>query len=224
MSLTCADSAGPVTFSPSNGTPFNLNEEMVNINGSMVGTGIYTGGWTPGATLPNQITFSSPAGSETFYAPTVVSITPTAYTLNIAQTFTAVYSDSNGASDMTDAWIALSNGTGANSIMVNYNAKANTLTLYDNDGSTIKGSCAPGAAVTISNSQGSLNCGQTTVPTSGGNNLTVNWNITPSVALKYIYVLASDALGMNTGALSPPAAVSLTPSPLRNGMHGFSKY
>ncbi len=207
ISLNCANSAGPVTVSPSGGTPFNLNEQTTVINGSDVGTGIYTGSWTPGTTLPNQITFSSPAGSETFYAPTVSSVSPSTGSqyAGTPQVFSTVYSDSNEAEDIFAVYIALRSDLTAldNAIAIGYDRINNNLYILNDDATAWLGPCTPGTSSTLSNSQGTLNCAQTTVSLSG-NNLTINWNITPTGSFAgtlNIYLLAVDALGLDSGII-----------------------
>ena len=102
--------------------------------------------------------------------------------------------------------------------------------MYNDDGTDPVGHCTPGSTGTLSNSQGALDCGGTTMSGSG-NNLTINWKITPSVAFasataKNIYMYAIDNSGLQAdwarkgtwmidgtttptlGALTPSADIS----------------
>jgi hypothetical protein len=162
-------------------------------------------------------------------APADVSLSPAAAnsTADSPQAFTAVYSDANGASDLSLVRV-LVNGSlkGSDALYALYNVSQNKLYLFNDAGDAATGGFAPGSANVISNSQGSLNCAATTV-TASGNNLAVNWNFTPSqafIGVKNNYLMATDRSGA-TAAFAPlgtwtvksslnstPVNVSVSPS------------
>ena len=133
--------------------------------------------------------------------PTLGTVTPTpvATEQGRAQTFTAVYSDADGYANIKTAGFLVNQTlSSANAIRVLYDQAANKLKLYNDAGTAVlPTTCAPGeAGVTISNTQGTLNCEQSSV-TKAGNNLTLKPNITPAAAFasptaKKIYLRAVD--------------------------------
>jgi hypothetical protein len=163
--------------------------------------------------------------------PTLVSLTPSEVSsvAGAAQTFTAVYGDPAGYTSLKAVDIAASStGSGANAIWARYDRGANTLHLFNNAGTAfISASCAPGSPVILQNARGILNCQQTSV-TGSGNNLTVNWSITPKISAfpsttaVQVLMFASDAAGLAAGPTtmgswtiltSKPEVVSFTPPP-----------
>jgi alpha-tubulin suppressor-like RCC1 family protein len=137
-------------------------------------------------------------------APTVVSVSPGSGSsiAGTARALTAIYSDADGAADITSARLMVSGAlSGGHSLYGYYDRKANTLYLFNDAGNGIIGGFAPGSANVITNSQGSLNCATTTV-SSSGNQLTVNWDFTPAVGYtgnKNLYLAATDTAGANSG-------------------------
>lgn len=139
--------------------------------------------------------------------PVSVSLTPTPVTsnANAAQGLAGLYNDPDGYANLryVDLRVGAIN-TGANSIWARYSRANNRLYLFDDTGAALVGtSCAPGAAGTIENSQGILNCAATTT-SSSGNDLTVNWNITPKPAYagaKKLFLKAVDRTNLNSGWL-----------------------
>ena len=141
--------------------------------------------------------------------PTLSSLTPTPVTTGPgkAQSFTAVYTDEDGFANLK--YVELQVGTTANgsgAIWARYAAEANKLKLFNNLGTTLlSATCTPGVTGSISNSQGTLNCLKTTVEKSG-NNITVNWRITPKAvfagaAAKDLKMRATDSSGLTTGLI-----------------------
>jgi bacillolysin len=118
-------------------------------------------------------------------APVIVSLSPASPVTKagVAQLFTAVYSDGNGYVDLkTVEFLASPDGGLANGVRVMYDRTVNKLYMYNDAGTTLLAmSCAPGAAATIQNTRGQLNCAQTTVGGTG-TNLTVKWCMTPKAA------------------------------------------
>jgi hypothetical protein len=141
-------------------------------------------------------------------APTVTSVTPSSGTSapGTARQLSAVYSDGNGASDIASARLIVGTSiTYSHTLYGYYDKTVNKLYMYDDTGSTRAGGYTPGSANVITNSQGTLNCAATTV-TSSGNNLTINWNFTPSASFtgtKILYLVAADTAGTNSGWQTP---------------------
>lgn len=160
-------------------------------------------------------------------APTVVSLTPSSVngTPYVAQNFTAVYSDLNGYQDLKIVYIRVNSNI--NGIKVYYNQTVNKIYLTADSGTGTVGNCTPGAAVTLTNSQGSVNCAQTTV-SGAGTTLTVNWNITPNPSSQVwnIYLLSQDMANYNSAWIlkgtwklfvnQGPTITSLSPSVLNS--------
>ncbi len=90
---------------------------------------------------------------------------------------TAVYSDADGWTNLTDARLLVNTSTAvANAVCVRYNRVSNKLYFLDNAGVTWLGGFSPGSSNTLENSQGRLYCAQTTV-TGSGRTLTVKWQM-----------------------------------------------
>jgi hypothetical protein len=159
--------------------------------------------------------------------PVVNSLTPflpVTTEQGLPQTFRAVYSDANGHANLKALDILINSiGITAGGIFAKYNRDLNTIYLYNDAGSAVAGSCTPGAALTLSNTQGSINCAQTTVIKTGGTNITIAWNITPSSSFtKKLQLRATDYSNVSTGwvnegswtvntANTPPVIGSLVP-------------
>ena len=114
-------------------------------------------------------------------APTNVSLNPDAgsSSVTVAQTLTAVYDDQDGAGNIADAYILVNAVASTDSALCGwYDSAANKLYLADDTGAAWIGGYTPGSANTIPNSQGSLDCSQTTVSRTA-TGLTVNWSLTP---------------------------------------------
>ena len=138
--------------------------------------------------------------------PTLGTVTPSALTSvpGIAQKLSAVYSDPDGYANLDQvSFLVNTTASVANGIRLLYDRTVNKLYLFNNAGTAFVGSCTPGAAGSLSNSRGTLNCRATTVSGSG-NNLTVNWNIKPKAAFvsttkKNLYLYARDMSNAITG-------------------------
>jgi RHS repeat-associated protein len=135
--------------------------------------------------------------------PSLGAVTPTPITTEQgkAQIFTAIYSDTDGYANLKTVELLVNTTlTVSNGIRASYNRTTNLLTLYNNAGGAAQGTCTPGSVgITISNTQGTLNCQQTTI-TKAGNNITVKWSITPaagfaSTTTKKIFTKATDMAG-----------------------------
>ncbi len=157
--------------------------------------------------------------------PAAVSVSPNAGA-GTSVTFKAVYSDPNGAGDLSEALLLVNSSIkAANGCYVYYQALGNHLYLANNTGSWIMPALTPGVAGTVSNSQCTLNAGSSSVSTAG-NNLTLN------VALSFsgtvtgspdVFLYALGFSGQNSGWVKegtwtpnplagPPAIVSLSPN------------
>jgi len=126
--------------------------------------------------------------------PAVVSVTPNSGS-GATQTFTAVYSDPNGAALINAAYILINtsvSGTGA--CWVEYNPITQLLYLQGNSTGI-----APGSASTVSNSKCTL-AGTGSSYTVAGNTATLEAALTfTGSAPENIYVYASDKNSKNTG-------------------------
>lgn len=114
------------------------------------------------------------------YAPENVSLQPSSGQIQSGteQTYTAVYRDAAGTANIDRCCMLINRWlVAANSISVIYDPTQGLLYMMDDDGVTRLGGFAPGSDNTIQNSQGVLNCKNTTV-TASGNDITVNWAIT----------------------------------------------
>jgi uncharacterized membrane protein len=144
-----------------------------------------------------------------------------------SQTFALEYADPFGATDLTTVWVWFTSNfnsvSSANSCLVYYASATSQLFLL-NDAGTAYSSAAPGAAVTLSNSQCSVNAAAASV-TSSGEDLTLNLPVTFTAAYAgvkstWMFAAGSSAnsgwqpLGIWTvpAAAATVSAVSVTPS------------
>jgi hypothetical protein len=85
-----------------------------------------------------------------------VSLTPNSG-FAAGQTFSAVYSDPNGAGDLTSlALLFNASVSGANACYISYNPNLKLLYLTNDQGTAQSSGVAPGSAATVSNSQCTL--------------------------------------------------------------------
>ena len=107
----------------------------------------YTGNAWSSQSYSYTCTAPGPAGG--------VSVSPAIGT-GSSQTFTATYSDTNGASSITQAWFQVQPNGGSspvNQCITRYDAGPNNLYLLADDGSTLLGPITGGGYDTLSNSQ-----------------------------------------------------------------------
>ena len=175
-----------VTFQPAFAGAKNVYLHAVDVSGS-------NSGWQQLGTW----TVAAAAGG-----PTTVSVTPSSGS-GASQTFALKYSDTAGTANLQQVW-AYFNETLANpaasACMLYYNARTNQINLL-NDNATAWTQATLGSAVTLQNSQCSLNAAATTV-TRSGNTLIFNVAVTfqPVFAgTKNVYLHAVDELGSNSG-------------------------
>jgi hypothetical protein len=147
----------------------------------------------------NMGSWTVPLGS----APVPVSVTPGSGS-GLSQTFALQYADSLGSADLSTVWVwftsTFNTVTSANSCIAYYVRTTNQINLINDAGTAILSSAAPGAAVTLSNSQCSINMAAATV-TPSGTDLTVNLPVTFTGAFagaKGIFMFAS-GLSANSG-------------------------
>ncbi len=113
-------------------------------------------------------------------APTCVSITPSSGSPSPStpMVFNTEYSDTNGHPDVYLCYLQISQTSSqANAILALYDSKQNKIFLRNDANTAWSAGHAPGANVTLSNSQCYLYVKNTTVTPSGSNNLLVDWNI-----------------------------------------------
>ncbi len=155
--------------------------------------------------------------------PTVVSLSP-ASGAGPTQTFTMVYSDPNGLSDLSDVFVLFNSSVNlSHSCAVVYAPGTNTLYLYNDAGTGVSTAVTPGSSGSVSNSQCTLYGTGSSFSTSG-NNLTLNTALTFAgtfVGQENVY-LEAKAKTANSGwvekgawtpaSAGPPTVVSLSPS------------
>jgi phage baseplate assembly protein gpV len=156
-----------------------------------------------------------------------VSVTPSGGT-GLQQTFALEYADSLGATDLASVWVWFTSNyntvSAPNSCMLYYARATNELYFLNNAGTTWSAPAAPGTAVTLSNSQCSINVAAASVTVSG-TNLTLNLPMTFTAAYAgakntYMYAAGSsaDSGWQALGSWTVPATsevasvVSVTPS------------
>jgi hypothetical protein len=158
--------------------------------------------------------------------PSIVSLSPASGS-GVSATFTAVYSDPNGATDFKGVYLLANTGPSAvNGCDVYYEPLGNHLYLANNAGTWITPALTPGVAGTASNSQCTLNAASSSVSTSG-NSLTLVASLTFSSSVfgpRNVYLYAVENGGQTTGSwvlkgawtpnasAGPPTIVSLTPA------------
>jgi hypothetical protein len=175
-----------MTFAPGYAGTKNIYMYAADVSGS-------NSGWqTLGAwTVPS-----------TAAVPAANSVTPSSGS-GAGQSFALQYSDSAGAANLQSVWVyfnATLANPASNSCMLVYSVAANQINLLQNNG-TGWFPATPGAAITLQNSQCSLNVAATSVVRSG-NTLTLSLAMTFAQAYagaKKIYMYAADVSGSNSG-------------------------
>ena len=149
-------------------------------------------GWVKAGTwTPNPI--ASP--------PAIVSLSPNSGA-GTSVTFKAVYSDPNGAADLSEILLQINSSQGsANACYIYYQPQGNYLYLANNSGAWIAPGLTPGIAGTVSNSQCTLNAGSSSV-NSAGTELTLSIALSFSntfVGAKNLYLYAAGFSGQGSG-------------------------
>ncbi|MGH9659476.1 MAG: SBBP repeat-containing protein, partial [Bryobacteraceae bacterium] len=217
----CSINVGASSASPS-GTNLTVNVALTFSASAFAGTqnsymaalsttGAFSGGLLKGTwTVPLVAT------------PAPVSVTP-ASGGGLSQTFTLLYSDGNGFTDIARTNVIISSTiTGVNSCYIEYFRATNLVQLATNDGTGYVGALPIGTAGSLANSQCSINTGASSASGSGSN-LTVTLAITFSpnyVGGRSVFMAALDQGGLFSGWQTkgswvvdpPPATVSVTPA------------
>src|ERR1035438_7433705 len=165
--------------------------------------------------------------------PQAVSVTPSTGT-GSSNTFSFVYSDANGASDLGVLQVVVNASlSGYQACYVSIDPVHNTLWLL-NDGATAwQGPITLPTSSTLANSQCTINGGSSSIALSG-NNATVNLALSFATGFggaKTVYGYAQAAGGLNSGWIALgnwtvptvlPQAVSVTPSTGTGSSNTFS--
>jgi len=155
-------------------------------------SGLNSGWVREGTWTPNPV--ASP--------PTIVSLSPNSGA-GSSVTYQAVYSDPNGAGDLSELLLQVNTvQSSANACYVYYQPQGNHLYLANNAGSAwMTPALTPGVAGMASNSQCTLNAGSSSV-SSSGNNLKLNVTLGFSgtfVGAKNVYLYSAGFSGKNSG-------------------------
>ena len=195
-----------LTWSSTNATTVSINQGI----GTVAASG--TRSVSPTSTTTYTITATNATGSRTATATVTVTAAPVTVTADTvtpssgtgaSQTFTARYSDTAGATDLSMAWLWVTPSTTApstNSCLVYYDPGTNGLSLL-NDAGTAYTVAALGSAGTLQNSQCAVALGGSS-RTLSGNTLTLNVALTFTAAfsgVKNLVLYAANAGGVNSG-------------------------
>jgi hypothetical protein len=133
--------------------------------------------------------------------PTATSVTPSGGTGSF-QTFSFVFADSDGASDLTAIYVLINSALNVeNACAMAYYPSGNVLYLINNANTGVDGAVQPGVAGTVANSQCSVNGGGSSV-THSGNTLTLQIQLTFQTAFagaRLVYASAFDTGGLGSG-------------------------
>ena len=198
-----------VRFALTFGSSFSASRNVYLASNSLTATSgwVPMGTWTPVSVGP----------------PSVVSLSPNSGA-NATQTFTAVYSDPNGAADLSSLRMLFNTAvSGLNACYVSYYPVTNALYLENNADNALLGPLTPGSGSSVSNGQCTLVGGGSSVSTSG-NTITVSFALTFAASfsgLKNVYVGSNSPIAssgwVQKGTWTPvsagvPAVISLVPS------------
>jgi len=158
-------------------------------------------------------------------APTAVSVTPNVGS-GFTQTFSAVYSDANGAAGMNSFYMMFNTSvTATGACWVEYNPFSKLLFLQGNATGVM-----PGSPASVSNARCTLTGTGSSFSTSGNTATLVAALTFSSNAFANIYLYASDKDGKNSGWVQKgswgvplaPSVVSVTPSTGSGAVQQFS--
>jgi hypothetical protein len=134
--------------------------------------------------------------------PEVVSLSPSTGTFNIMApyTFSTVFSDPNGFSDLNIMYILINTSTSStNALYACYHRGNNQLWLWDGAKFIGGSGYTPGSSGVIETTFGKLYCAGTSVIGSGSN-LTINWSLGfKTTGTKNVYLWAYDSRSAYTG-------------------------
>lgn len=194
---------------------------------------LHIGGQTSSHDFPlqNAIQTQNFGGYGGFLTRVLSAGTPVAVSVNPSsgsgqnQTFTAAFSDPDGANDLTLAELLINSSLSASqACYVRYDRNANRFLLFDDSGASAAGSLTPGSTGSVQNSQCIL-LGNSSVSLSG-NTLTMAVSLSFKTSFfgnRIVYLRAVDSSARDsgwqqrgtwtTGTPSPaPAAESVSPS------------
>ena len=221
-SLTWATYLGGAGSDQANGIALD-SSGAVYIAGSTVSSNFPT---TSGAF---QRTYAAESGflakiSTSVQTPSAVSVSPSSGS-GLSQTFTFVFSDTGGASDLHQELVLFNSSTGTtNACELEYDGA--NLYLLNNSAASWLGPMAPGSSSSLSNTQCTLN-GAGSSASPSGTTLTLNLAVTFNSSFagaRNIYMQATTLEGLGTGLQSrgtwtvpsysagTPSAVSVSPS------------
>jgi len=131
----------------------------------------------------------------------VVSITPNSGS-GAAQTFSAVYSDPNGAADLGTVYVLFNTGvSAAHACYVSYHPSMNLLYLENDGGTGLSAGIALGSAGSVSNSQCTLSGAGSSYSVSG-HTATLNVALSFTTTLPtnmYLYASEANTTASNSG-------------------------
>lgn len=168
--------------------------------------------------------FVSSAGAD---PPATGTIAPSSGNLAIGpkQTFTATFTDLDGAFDMADCRVLINTDlSSARGIFLDFDLKANRIFLRDDLNTAWLGGHAPGSENIIENSQCRIYCGETLVQRDGITvTITISLELKPILHMKvmkqWLYVKDTTSLsngwnqaGSFTAVLPGPVNTSVTPA------------
>jgi hypothetical protein len=220
-----------VSAAASSGLTVSFNSQtssVCSVSGTTV-TLLSAGQCTVQATQPGDgMTYAAATPvSESFQvtptAPTVVSLSPASGT-GLTQTFSMVFSDPNGISDLKNVLVVFNTSVSlASDCAVVYTPATNKMYLYDNAGTASKAGIIPGSSASVANSQCTL-AGTGSSFSTSGNDLTLNVALTFAgtfVGQQNVYQYATGTTA-NSGwakkgtwmpaSAGPPTVVSLSPA------------
>jgi hypothetical protein len=197
--------------------------DLANAGGQDIFVGNYatdSANDTCGVGAETSFTVTTAAAAD---PPTVVSLSPTSGT-GLTQTFTAVYSDPNGISDLSAVIVLFNTSVKlSNACAVVYVPATNDMYLYNNAGTGLSAGVVPGSSGSASNSQCTLS-GAGSSSSTLGNDLTLNVALTFTGTFlgqqnAYLYAAGktSNSGFVQKGTWTPssagsPTVVSLSPS------------
>jgi hypothetical protein len=178
-------------------------DSFVTVGGSMTGTGVVSVNFAsnPGVARASTIEIAGqPFNVTQSSAVTAVSVTPS-YGIGTSQTFSAVYSDSNGFADINTAMLNINNSSSlASACVVRFSLASYQFFLMDDVGSSWIGPVTLGST-TLQNSQCTLNV-QTSSFSASANNLTVSYALSFAASFsgaKSVFLNVSNNSALSSG-------------------------
>jgi len=195
------------------------------------GTQYVWSSWSDGLAISHFVTVPA-SGGATYTAnfivsgaPNTVSVTPNSGGGVGPQVFSALYSDTNGASDLQVVYLDFGSvGDAAHDCKVAFAQGSNALYLFNDANTGALGPITLGGGGSLANSQCTL-FGGSTAATPSGNNLTVPFTIqfkTGYVGLKNIFGVAQSYSGTQSGNGVFKALGTWTPAPATPGVVSVS--